>query len=53
VLRGLIDEYHPKIDVYSVREHSHRFVELRIQYPVEHRQDAVHLLRRRLELLGR
>ena len=47
-LECLLDEYHPDVDVFSLRDRSPNLVELGVQLESARRHDVQRLLRRRL-----
>ena len=51
LLECLLDEYHPNVDVFSLRDRPPNLVELGVQLESARRHDAHGLLRRRLRSL--
>ncbi|HSO22296.1 MAG TPA: hypothetical protein VLT81_05285 [Chondromyces sp.] len=51
LLECLLDEYHPNVDVFSLRDRAPNLVELGVQLESARRRDAHGLLRRRLRSL--
>ena len=51
LLECLLDEYHPNVDVFSIRDRPPNLVELGVQIESARRHDAYVLLRRRLRKL--